>query len=242
MTNTTEKVPAIYGAFAKVLAELSVAKGGTLPSNLGGSSYIKAADLSLEVKRLFVEHGLVVFPQERFTKHEVSINDEGRKVLTIGVETAAKIVAIEDGSFEVVSGVGDAVSNGNTSVTANIASTNAMKNLLMRALLITEQSVEDASKKEEAASSGSTAAQNSTPLAKAKAAAMKVNVPANKSTPAPTSEKDVIARIRANYLKDDMATSDEIKDLANDIRAKDKLSGAALYVAVEKKLKDKYSE
>jgi len=241
MTNTTGKVPAIYGAFAKVLAELSVAKGGTLPSNLGGSSYIKAADLSLEVKRLFVEHGLVVFPQERFTKHEVSINNEGRKVLTIGVETAAKIVAIEDGSFEVVSGVGDAVSNGNTSVTANIASTNAMKNLLMRALLITEQSVEDASKKEEAASSGSTAAQNANPLAKAKAAAIKVNVP-TKSTPAPVGEKEVIARIRANYLKDDMATSDEIKNLANEIRAKDKLSGAALYTAVEKKLKEKYSE
>lgn len=143
-TAAASKVEKVYGAIAKVLAELSVEKNGTLPGSMGGKSYITAVDLSASIKTLFVEHNLIVLPNERYTKHEVQ-ESKGRTQVIIGCEGEYTIVHIEDGSKAVVQGIGDGLATG-TAVASNIASTNAMKNALLRTFLVTEQSSEDQAK------------------------------------------------------------------------------------------------
>lgn len=155
MTNYT--IPAVHTALAKILKELSVEKGGTLPSNMGGKPYITAADLSAEIKRKFVENGLVHIPSEKTIHHEVVKlgSEQTRFVVTIVIEGTYTVVATEDGSSVTLTGVGDGVATG-TAVASNIASTNALKNAFLRLFLVTEQSVEDAAKNgsEEPASTG----------------------------------------------------------------------------------------
>ena len=143
---TETKVPAIYGAILAVMNELGVDKNGTLPSNMGNGKYITASDLSAAVKTAFVNHNVVGFPREREVAKEIIIFKE-RLNIAITVETTYKLVSTVDGSMEEVCGVGDGLATG-TAVSANIASTNALKNVLMRLLLITEQSVEDQGKEE----------------------------------------------------------------------------------------------
>lgn len=137
-------VPSVYGAIANVLKALSVEKGGTLPGNMGGKNYITASDLSAEVKRLFVEHGLILAPNEEVINQEI-INNNNRLTIAITVKGTYQIIALVDGSHVTIGGVGDGLAIG-TSVSSNIASTNALKNALLRFLLVTEQSVEDAAK------------------------------------------------------------------------------------------------
>lgn len=155
MTEETEKKPAprktatakvahVYTALAEILKALSVEKNGQLPGNMGGKSYISAVDLSLEVKRQFVENNLLLLPEEEVTRHEI-FNDNGRKTTTLTIQGHYTIVSTVDESFVQISGTGDGLSTG-ASVASNIASTNALKNALLRTFLVTEQSVEDEAK------------------------------------------------------------------------------------------------
>lgn len=147
MTEKTEvetTTPHVYVALAKILAALSVEKGGTLPSNMGGKPYITAADVSLEVKRQFVENDLIYLPNESVIWHEY-ITANNRLQVGLGITGEYTIVSTVDGSNVQVSGTGDGLATG-TAVASNIASTNALKNALLRTFLITEQSVEDAAK------------------------------------------------------------------------------------------------
>ncbi len=137
-------VPKVYASMGKVLSALSVAKGGVLPGNMGGKPYITAADIASEVKRLLVEHNLIVLPNEAIAKHQV-IEANNRLTIAMVVEGEYTFVSLIDGSKAVVQGAGDGLANG-TAVASNIASTNAMKNALLRTFLITEQSVEDYAK------------------------------------------------------------------------------------------------
>jgi len=139
------KVPAVYGALANVLKALSVEKGGSLPSNMGGKPYITAVDLNSEIKRQFVENDLILLPTERETHKEILTDANGKKTIALSIEGRYTIVSTVDGSFADVGGVGDGLATG-TAVAANIASTNALKNALLRTFLVTEQSVEDAAK------------------------------------------------------------------------------------------------
>lgn len=134
---------AVYASIAKILGEMSVAKGGVLPGNMGGKPYITAVDLNEEVKRKFVENGLIIVPNEKVIKHENIVSQ--RTTISIVIEGTYEIISIEDGSSVTISGVGDGLAIG-TAVASNIASTNALKNALLRFLLVTEQSVEDAAK------------------------------------------------------------------------------------------------
>jgi len=143
---TETKVPAIYSAIHGVMNELGVDKNGTLPGNMGNGKYITASDLSAAVKTAFVKHNVVGFPHERQVSKEI-IQFKDRLNIAVSIETTYTLVSVTDGSNMVVSGVGDGLATG-TAVSANIASTNALKNVLMRLLLITEQSVEDQGKEE----------------------------------------------------------------------------------------------
>jgi hypothetical protein len=138
------EVPKVYGAIAEVVKALSVEKGGTLPGNMGGKSYYTAADLNAEVKRLFVQHGLIIAPQEELVRQEI-LNNNNRLTIAITIKGTYEIIAVADGSSITIGGIGDGLAIG-TSVSANIASTNSLKNALLRFLLVSEQSVEDAGK------------------------------------------------------------------------------------------------
>lgn len=136
--------PHVYGALANILKNLSVAKGGVLPGNMGGKSYITAVDASAEVKRQFVENDLIFLPNEEVIENEHFIHKD-RVSIRIVIRGVYTIVSTVDGSSVTVSGVGDGLATG-TAVASNIGSTNALKNALLRTFLITEQSVEDAAK------------------------------------------------------------------------------------------------
>jgi hypothetical protein len=141
---TEYKTPHVHEAIAAILESLSVAKGGTLPGNMGGKPYITAVDAAAEVKRKFVENDLIFLPNESIFKHESIINKDRINVL-ISITGEYTFISTRDGSSVKVSGTGDGLAGG-TAVASNIASTNALKNALLRTFLITEQSVEDAAK------------------------------------------------------------------------------------------------
>lgn len=134
----------VYTALGKILKDMSVEKGGQLPSNMGGKPYITAVDLSSEAKRQFVSNGLILLPSERIIKHEI-VQSGNRNAVVIGIEGTYTIASTKDGSSVTVGGAGDGLAIG-TAVASNIASTNALKNALLRTFLVTEQSVEDQAK------------------------------------------------------------------------------------------------
>lgn len=134
----------VYTALGKILKDMSVEKGGQLPSNMGGKPYITAVDLSSEAKRQFVSNDLILLPSERIIKHEI-VQSGNRNAVVIGIEGTYTIASTKDGSSVTVGGAGDGLAIG-TAVASNIASTNALKNALLRTFLVTEQSVEDQAK------------------------------------------------------------------------------------------------
>lgn len=138
-------IPHVHQAISEILADLSVEKNGTLPPNMGGKPYISAVDLNSEIKRRFVEKKLILVPNEAVVKHEVITG--AKTINVVSVTGTYEIISLEDGSNLSISGTGDGLSMG-SSVASNIASTNALKNAFLRFFLVTEQSVEDESKKE----------------------------------------------------------------------------------------------
>lgn len=145
-TATIEGAPVgeVYTSLLTILKELSVAKNGTLPNNMGGKPYLTAVDVARETKALFVEQDLIILPREEIFRHESVINKDRINVL-IAITAEYTIVSTRDGSSVTISGTGDGLAGG-TAVASNIASTNALKNALLRTFLITEQSVEDSAK------------------------------------------------------------------------------------------------
>lgn len=141
---TEYKTPHVHTAVANILNSLGVAKGGVLPSNMGGKPYITAVDVAKEVKSQFVSNNLIFLPKETIFQHKEIINKDRINVL-ISITGEYTFVSTKDGSSVTVSGTGDGLAGG-TAVASNIASTNALKNALLRTFLITEQSVEDAAK------------------------------------------------------------------------------------------------
>lgn len=137
-------VPEVYKGIAEILKSLSVEKNGVLPGNMGGKPYITAVDTAAETKRQFVANNLIFLPSEEVVKHETIIHKD-RLNIAIVIKGTYTIVSTVDGSSVTVSGTGDGLATG-TAVASNIGSTNALKNALLRTFLITEQSVEDASK------------------------------------------------------------------------------------------------
>jgi hypothetical protein len=134
----------VYHSLLRILAKLSVAKNGTLPANMSGKPYLTAADVSKETKAFFVEEELILLPFEKETNKDAIINKD-RINITVSIEGQYTIFSTKDGSSVTIQGVGDGLAGG-TAVASNIASTNALKNALLRLFLITEQSVEDAAK------------------------------------------------------------------------------------------------
>lgn len=230
---TTEgaEVPHVYTALGEILAKLSVSKTGVLPSNMGGKSYVPATEINKEVKALFVAHHLILLPDERLEASE-NILVEGRAVkITTIVRGEYTIVSTEDGSSVTIAGVGDGLAS-NTAVSSNIASTNALKNALLRLFLITEQSAEDEAKNG-AAEDRETPAKRQVDRAKSATASAS-------SGGTFTKQSVVKAQIQSDFVNnpESPVTLDTVKRIQSEVIATDpSAKGDALFTEILKRLK-----
>ena len=140
---TDNKVPHVIGALARVQGEVAVSADGTLPSSLGGKPYITANSLFLAVNKSFHENGLVLVPNERV----VGEWHDGSGTIHITVTGEYTVYSTEDGSSLTLSGTGDGLAR-RTAVAGNIASTNALKNTLLRLIFTGESATDEQGKKE----------------------------------------------------------------------------------------------
>ena len=217
MTVAIIEVPHVHTALAEILKHLSVEKNGQLPGNMGGKAYITAVDISAEVKRQFVANNLIFLPDEEVIKHETVMHKD-RINTAIVIRGTYTILSTKDGSSVTVSGTGDGLATG-TAVASNIGSTNALKNALLRTFLITEQSVEDASKQ------GDTAAPSATQQAINKA-----------RTPVkPTAGGGSQDKIR-EWIGADDARKGQANEVVTRIKAEKKLTGVAVFDAAAAEL------
>lgn len=219
MATAKIEVPHVYTALAEILKALSVQKNGTLPGNMGGKPYITAVDAAAETKRQFVQNNLIFLPAEEVFKHETIVHKD-RINVAIVITGTYTIISTVDGSSVVVSGTGDGLAGG-TAVASNIASTNALKNALLRTFLITEQSVEDASKN--GTDPEPTATQRKLDSAR--------KTPTRQAAPAGNPQ----AKIR-EWIGTDEARKEQANATVQKIKDEQKLTGDALYAAAAKEL------
>lgn len=144
------KTSKIYPAVHKVLSDLSVAKNGTLPGNLGGKAYQTAEDISNEVKSRFVENKIILESNEDVA--DVQTPDFGDKKMRfmVTIRGTYRLIHIEDGSYLTISGVGQGMGVGVATASA-VASTFSLKSALLRTFLISEAGVEQEGHTEQAA-------------------------------------------------------------------------------------------
>lgn len=218
MATAEFEVPEVYKALAEILKSLSVAKGGTLPGNMGGKPYITAVDASAEVKRQFVANDLIFLPNEEVVRHENLTVGNSLKVAIV-IRGEYTIISTRDASKVSISGTGDGLATG-TAVASNIASTNALKNALLRAFLITEQSVEDAAKNGEQP----TQAEKTATAAQARVA--KANAPG--STYPNNKVQSTKDDIRVNYIEKGLITGPEVNAAHEKYTAAGKNSAQAM--------------
>ena len=179
-------VPHVYTAMAAILKELKVEKDGTLPGNMGGKTYASAAAVSNEVKKLFAEHDLLFLADEEPIKHHIEVVDGRAFKIFTSIKGTYTIISSRDGSSVTIGGVGDGIAS-STAVSSNVASTNCIKNALLRTFLISENSVEEQAQME----------QNVAPVAAAVATARRQAAPVSK---APQGVNDLKARIRDEFI------------------------------------------
>lgn len=196
MTETTTEGKQVYKSLAVVLKDLSVEKNGRLPGNMGNGAYVKASDLSEEVKKQFTRNNLILLPMETLEKHEV-IHHKEKLVIATTVRGVYTILSTEDDSHLVVAGTGDGLATG-AAVSTNIASTNALKNALLRTFLVTETSVEDAGKE----------GVPNTPSPTAK----KVEAARQPKPKADNSEREAQQTIKKNFIDTGKLTTDEANE------------------------------
>jgi hypothetical protein len=143
---TEYTAPHVHTALLEIYSDLEVEKDGTLPSNMSGKSYVTAGNLSARIKEQFIKHELIFHPiSETIWYHGVAQDKTQRTLVAISIEGRYKIISTNDGSSIEIGGAGDGLATG-TSVANNIASTNALKNALLRLVMATEGGVESASK------------------------------------------------------------------------------------------------
>lgn len=162
MTENTNK---IYGSIHKVLNHLSVSKNGTLPGNLGGAAYLKADDISNEVKTQLVKNNVIVEANEEVVKVDSPDYGDKKMRFVITLKGTYRLIHIEDGSSITISGTGQAMGTG-VATAAAVASTFAQKTALLRTFLISEDSVEREGQTEQAAPKQNTAQQTAAATAK----------------------------------------------------------------------------
>ena len=181
-------VPAIYAALLAIQNEYAVEKKGKLPSNMGGSMYAAASDQFAEFKKLAQKHRVLTINQNIPSQTELR-EISGRAYDYVVVTLSYKLVSLEDGSSETISGTGTGIAI-NNSVASIIANTNAMKTAIQGFTMTTESS-------EDAAKSGPGESEGGPTKAEQKVAAAKTGV-APATGAIPTDEvKELQGKIKA---------------------------------------------
>lgn len=198
---TDQTVPHVYTALSEVFKTLSVGKDGRLPSNMGGGGYQTAEAVSEAVRNEFAQHDLIILSNEEETSRESIIHKE-RLNFSSSVTGTYTIVSTRDGSMTQISGVGHGLATG-TAVAANVASTFALKNALMRTFMVSENAVEE----------GGLAGENTAKPKPENRATRNVKAattkPAPKATPGGSSgEAAAKTKIQAEYIKTGLITSE----------------------------------
>ena len=139
---TTNSIPHVHSALLEVTKKIEVEPDGTLPGNMGGKGYASATAVANHVKQLFVSNELILVANEEVVTSEQRELKE-RITQYIVVRGEYQIVSVKDGSTVTISAIGNGQATG-TAVAANIASTFALKNALLRTFMISDQSAEDA--------------------------------------------------------------------------------------------------
>ena len=223
MVTAKVEVAHVYKALANILSSLSVEKNGTLPGSMGGKSYITAVDASAEVKRQFVANDLVFIPNEEVITNEHVVHKD-RMNIRIVIRGEYTIVSTVDGSQVTVSGIGDGLATG-TAVAANIGSTNALKNALLRTFLITEQSVEDESKN------------GSVDRPEAQTPAQRKLDQARKSAPAKPAGGTARDKVRVEWIESGKVDKDDVNALVTQVKQEaPDLNGDAVFQEVLNRL------
>lgn len=231
MATAVFEVPEVYKALAEILKSLSVAKGGTLPGNMGGKPYITAVDASAEVKRQFVANDLIFLPNEEVVKHENLTVGNSLKVAIV-IRGEYTIISTKDASQVAISGTGDGLATG-TAVASNIASTNALKNALLRAFLITEQSVEDAAKNGEQPTTGEKQAS----AANERVVKARQNTAVKSQDGKPLTVDEVKTAIRVDYIDSGKVSTKALNDARDALMAGGKMDGAGANAKILELLK-----
>lgn len=214
---TDYKTPHVHTALAEIVKSLVVEKTGTLPGNLGGKKYAPAPAVAQAVKELFAKNDLLLLTEEKVVSNE-NLVVKDRLSIHIIVTGTYTIISLKDGSSVTVSGTGDGLATA-TAVAANIASTNSQKNALLRTLLISEQSVEEASMTEQKPSA--------TEQKLERARQPKAPVKANAGPSAQDSIRD--------WIGSDEGRRKKVQEIDADQKAKG-LKGAALFEAIATEL------
>ena len=225
MTNTTPKV---YAAIHKVLKALQVDKNGELPTNLGGKAYATSEAVSNGVKKLFVANNLILEANETVAHIDTPDFGDKKSRFLITITGTYRAIHIEDGSSISFSGTGMGLATG-TAIAANIGSTFALKNALMRQFLISEDSVERDGNTEQAAPKQDRAQQT---VAAATAPPKKSPVKA----PADEDNKEALARISADTGPGKKYNPADVSALNEKIAAELGKSKGEVMVELEKRL------
>lgn len=197
MTDKT-KVPHVYTAMGEVFRKLSVGKDGRLPSNMGGGGYMTAEAVTEATREEFAKVGLILLANEVETSRE-SIIHKDRLNFASSVTGTYTIVSTEDGSEVTVSGTGHGLATG-TAVAANVASTFALKNALLRTFMVVEQSVENDAMADPQGMSKPKATENRS--------TRNVNAATQKVSPKgeTASEKKAKAAVKAEFIDEQIIT------------------------------------
>lgn len=116
----------IFGKIATIQKEVgAIPRNGTGPSSKGGFSYVKAEDILDKIHSLLVQENVVVIPSLEYTKHETEYVNN-RQYVSVAIKAQYQYVCVEDGSYVVVTAIGEGSDIGSDTATRK-AATQALK-------------------------------------------------------------------------------------------------------------------
>lgn len=126
MTENVQAVPVIFSKIATIQKEVgAIPRNGTGPAAKGGFSYVKAEDILDKIHSLLVQENIIVVPTLEYTKHETQYVNN-RQMVSVAIKAQYQYIAVEDGSYILVTAIGEGSDIGSDTATRK-AATQALK-------------------------------------------------------------------------------------------------------------------
>lgn len=221
---TKTKVPAIYGALAKVQAAMAnIPKNGRMSFGKTNYEYLKADDVQERINPLLTEHGIIVSSQ--YTVTDVLRGSE-RGVPFVYVNLTLEYISVKDGSKHVVTAVGESQAQDDKSI--NKALTQAIKNSHRATFQFASGEPEP---------DDPAPAVPSRAVTQAKAAKGAGPVTRPKAPAGGTELNKVKDHIRATYLKENPKGAPTVKKIVDEVKAEGKIADEVqIYTEAAKRL------